>query len=69
MPLSPPERQTFESIARNVPRFREWLVIQIGKQHEILAKAVEDVQIRRAQGNVAALQQIIDNLDATLTSR
>lgn len=69
MQLSPQEFQLFEAIARHQPRFREWLKAQVGKQHEILSKASEDVQIRRAQGNVAALQQIIDNLDATLISR
>jgi hypothetical protein len=68
MPLSQQEHQLFEGLARN-PRLREWLLGQIGKQHEILVKAVEETQIRRAQGNVQALQQIIDNLDATLTSR
>ena len=59
----------FEAIARHQPRFREWLLAQKGKQMEILVLAVEEMQIRRAQGNAAALQQIIDNLDATLTSR
>jgi hypothetical protein len=69
MQLSQPEIQIFEAIARQQPRFKLWLEAQVGKQHEILSKAADDVQIRRAQGNVAALQQIIDNLDYTLTSR
>jgi hypothetical protein len=30
---------------------------------------IEETQIRRAQGYAACLQQIIDNLDAHLTSR
>jgi hypothetical protein len=69
MQLSQPEIQLFEAIARQQPRFKLWCEVQIGKQYEILAKAVDEVQIRRAQGNVQALQQIIDNLDFTLTSR
>jgi len=69
MQLSQQENQLFESLARNHPRLRVWLVDQIDKQHQILVKAVDDLHIRRAQGNVAALQQIIDNLDVHLTSR
>jgi hypothetical protein len=67
--LSPQERQLFESIARNQPRFREWLNAQKDKQLGILVAAVEERQIRQAQGNVAALNAIIENLDASLTSR
>jgi hypothetical protein len=66
--LSPQERLLFESLARNT-RLRDWLVTQKGKQMEILVQAIEETQIRRAQGNAAALQQIIDNLDAALISR
>lgn len=66
--LSPAERQVFEGLARNT-RFREWLVNQKGKQMEILVQAVDEMQIRRAQGSAFMLQQIIDNMDVTLTSR
>jgi hypothetical protein len=67
--LSPQELQLFESIARNQPRFKEWLTVQMGKQYAILVMGIEETQIRRAQGYAACLQQIIDNLDAHLTSR
>ncbi len=67
--LSPQELQLFESIARNQPRFREWLTAQMGKQYAILVLGIEDMQMRRAQGYAQCLQQIIENLDAHLTSR
>lgn len=67
--LSPQELQLFESIARNQPKFKLWLQGQVDKQHEILSKAIDEMQMRRAQGSVQTLQQIIENLDLTLTSR
>lgn len=67
--LSATDLQLFESISRQQPRLREWLVRELGKQTEILVAGVEDVQIRRAQGYAACLKQIIANIDATLTSR
>jgi hypothetical protein len=66
--LSPNERILFESLARNT-RFRDWVVAQKDKQYGILVSGVEELQIRRAQGAALMLQQIIDNLDASLTSR
>ena len=69
MQLSPQELQLFESMARNQPRFREWCVKEMGKQYAILVMSVEDMQMRRAQGYAQCLQQLIDALDATLTSR
>lgn len=69
MTLSAADLQLFESIARNQPRFRPWLVDQLNKQHEILVKAVDESQMRRAQGNAQCLQQLISNLDIHLTSR
>jgi hypothetical protein len=67
--LSTTELNMFESIARNQPRLREWLVKELGKQTDILVQAVEETQIRRAQGYAQGLKQIIANLDITLTSR
>ncbi len=67
--LSPVELQLFDAIARHQPRFREWLIGQLGKQEDILVSGVEDWQIRRAQGYALCLKQIIGNLDASLTSR
>ena len=67
--LSPEYLVTFNSIASHQPRFREWLVRELGKQEDILVQANEDWQIRRAQGYAQCLKQIIVNLDASLTSR
>lgn len=67
--LSQQELVTFNSIASHQPRFREWLVKELGKQEDILIVANDEVQIRRAQGYAQCLKQIIVNLDASLTSR
>lgn len=69
MQLSPQDRQLFESLARNSPRLRQWLAAELVKQQEILVQAVDDLQMRRAQGNALRLQQMIDLLDVHLTSR
>ncbi len=41
----------------------------MGKQYAILVLAVDERQMRQAQGNAQCLQSIIDGLDAHLTSR
>lgn len=67
--LSPADLQMYESIARHVPKYRQHLQMELEKQTEILVQAVEESQIRRAQGYAACLKHIIGNLDASLTRR
>lgn len=54
----------FESIARDHPRFREWLEERLAKQMEILVMGLDMEQVRKAQGHAQCLQTIIQNLDA-----
>jgi hypothetical protein len=67
--LSAQELNTFDSIARHQPRFREWVEGELRKQTDILVQAMDETQIRRAQGYALCLKQIITNLDVSLTSR
>lgn len=53
----------FESIAREHPKFREWLDTELAKKYEVLVKVVDGEQLRRAQGYAQCLQTLIDQLD------
>jgi len=67
--LSKQDLVTFNSIASHQPRFRQWLMEELGKQTEILVVGIDERQIRQAQGYAQCLKQIVSNLDASLTSR
>lgn len=66
--LTSVDLQTFESVARNTPRLREWLVQEMHSKYEVLAKVNDIEQLRRTQGYVQCLQTVIDNLDAATGS-
>lgn len=63
--LSAEDLKLFESISRGNPKFRSWLERELGKQHDVLVKAVEEAQVRRAQGHAQCLLNLIGNLDAS----
>ena len=66
--LTSKDLQTFESVARNTPRLREWLVAEKHSKYEVLAKVGDIEQLRRTQGYVQCLQTMLDNLDAATGS-
>ena len=66
--LTNKDMQTFESVARNTPRLREWLLSELAAKHEMLVKMNDVEQLRRTQGYAQCLQTIIENLDAAIGS-
>lgn len=66
--LTNKDLQTFESVARGAPRFREWLQAELVNKHEVLVKMNDVEQLRRTQGYAQCLQTIIENLDAATGS-
>lgn len=61
--LTAQQLQMFDAIARGQPRFRDWLIEELAKQHQILVQHGDDVQVRRAQGYAQCLNQLISQLD------
>jgi len=66
--LTNKDMQLFESVARNHPRLREWLVTELASKHEVLVKMADMEQLRRTQGYAQCLQTLIENLDAATKS-
>ena len=66
--LANKDLQTFESVARGTPRFREWLQAELVNKHEVLVKMNDVEQLRRTQGYAQCLQTIIENLDVATGS-
>jgi len=62
--LTNKDLQTFEQIARNTPRFKEWLQAELRTKHDVLVKMNDVEQLRRTQGYAQCLQTLIENLDA-----
>ncbi len=63
--LTSNEVQLFESVARNHPRFREWLASELKQKITVLINVVDTEQLKRAQGHAQCLQGIIDKLDSS----
>jgi hypothetical protein len=61
--LTPKDQELFESISRNNPGFRLYLVRELEQVTQVLIKVMDMEQMRRAQGKAQQLQTIIDNLD------
>lgn len=61
--LTAKELQVFESVGRANPQFTELLQRQLDKQIETLMKNPDGVQISRAQGACAVLQNLIEELN------
>ncbi len=64
--LTSKDMAMFESVARNHPRLREWLVSELGACKDKLVTLVDIEQVRRTQGYAVCLQTVIGNLDAAL---
>lgn len=67
--LTNKQQAMFESIARGNPAFRDYLASELEQQHEVLVKAVDGDQVRRAQGHAQRLKSLIDHLDAAMAPK
>lgn len=61
--ISNKDLQLFESIARNNPRFREWLSSELEQRIKVLINVTDTDQLRRAQGYAQCLMSLIGHLD------
>ena len=61
--LSPDELNTFESVAKNHPKFRAWVEKELSAQIEILVQNHDVDKLKRAQGHASCLKAIIGHLD------
>ena len=58
--------QMFESVARGHPQLREFLVEEMAKKVDVLVLHSDTEQIRRAQGHIQALRELVSALDLHL---
>ena len=61
--------QVFESVARNHPRFREYLASELEQKSQFLIQVTDGEQFRVAQGHARCLQTLIKNLDDAAKAR
>lgn len=64
--LSARQVQMFESLARGHPQLREFLVDEMAKKVDVLVLHNDAEQIRRAQGHIQALRELVSALDLHL---
>jgi len=67
--LTNEQLQIFESVARNHPKFREFLVAELEQKSQFLIQALDGEQFRVAQGHARCLQSLIKNLDDAIKVR
>lgn len=67
--LTAEQLQVFESVARNHPRFREYLASELEQKSQFLIQVTDGEQFRVAQGHARCLQTIIKNLDDAVKAR
>lgn len=67
--LTNEQLQMFESVARNHPKFREFLVAELEQKSQFLIQALDGEQFRVAQGHARCLQSLIKNLDDAIKVR
>ena len=67
--LTAEQLQVFESVARNHPRFREYLVSELEQKSQFLIQVTDGEQFRVAQGHARCLQTLIKNLDDAVKAR
>ncbi len=67
--LTAEQLQVFESVARNHPRFREYLASELEQKSQFLIQVTDGEQFRVAQGHARCLQTLIKNLDDAAKAR
>mgnify|MGYP003436431668 FL=1 len=67
--LTAEQLQVFESVARNHPRFREYLASELEQKSQFLIQVTDGEQFRVAQGHARCLQTLIKNLDDASKAR
>ena len=67
--LTAEQLQVFESVARNHPRFREYLASELEQKSQFLIQVTDGEQFRVAQGYARCLQTLIKNLDDAAKAR
>lgn len=67
--LTPEQLQVFESVARNHPKFREYLMAELEQKSQFLIHAIDGEQFRVVQGHARCLQSLIKNLDDAVKAR
>ena len=67
--LTAEQLQVFESVARNHPRFREYLASELEQKSQFLVQVTDGEQFRVAQGHARCLQTLIKNLDDAVKAR
>lgn len=67
--LTAEQLQVFESVARNHPRFREYLASELEQKSQFLIQVTDGEQFRVAQGHARCLQTLIKNLDDAVKAR
>lgn len=67
--LTAEQLQVFESVARNHPKFREYLASELEQKSQFLIHVTDGEQFRVAQGHARCLQTLIKNLDDAAKAR
>lgn len=67
--LTAEQLQVFESVARNHPKFREYLASELEQKSQFLIQVTDGEQFRAAQGHARCLQTLIKNLDDAVKAR
>lgn len=67
--LTAEQLQVFESVARNHPKFREYLASELEQKSQFLIQVTDGEQFRVAQGHARCLQTLIKNLDDAVKAR
>lgn len=67
--LTAEQLQVFESVARNHPKFREYLASELEQKSQFLIQVTDGEQFRVAQGHARCLQTLIKNLDDAIKAR
>lgn len=67
--LTNEQLQIFESVARNHPKFREFLAAELEQKSQFLIQALDGEQFRVTQGHARCLQSLIKNLDDAIKVR
>lgn len=60
--LTNKQKEMFAALSRSHPQLREYLSAELAEQHTLLEKAADETVLRRAQGQAARLNSLIDLL-------
>lgn len=59
------EKFVFASLARDCPKFKEWLQEELERQYQFLAHQVPEAGLRNAQGKAQLLLELLKRIDSS----